>query len=310
MDVEVAWQRVVRWMSKNAPEALTRLKAPVTEAALADAERQLQVQLPEEYRWWLARHDGSEEYGPAPEQLLPLEEVLRIWELHEQLARDGVFAGAPVAADPAVRSTWWNPRWIPFTGDGAGNHWCLDLDPANGGRIGQVVGFWHDHKERAVEAPSFGAWLAQLADDLETGAVVATEDQGRFFSIIERSSLKGSLASLRIRGESIEDWRDRVHADAWSSPGATAVSLVEALLKHRRLKLHPGAFAPLVITKVQDVIGGLHKSSEAGAAKVHAAIAGCDQVRAFELTVLDLVTVLERLPFVDELLSARGRPVS
>jgi cell wall assembly regulator SMI1 len=60
-----------------------------------------------------------------------------------------------------VRDDWWNPRWIPFTHDGGGNHLCLDLDPAEGGAVGQVISMWHDSGERAVQGHSFGEWFGR-----------------------------------------------------------------------------------------------------------------------------------------------------
>mgnify|MGYP006198197397 CR=1 FL=1 len=47
------------------------------------------------------------------------------------------------AVDPA----YINPRWIPLTHDGSGNHIGLDFDPWPGGRVGQVILFGRDEAD-------------------------------------------------------------------------------------------------------------------------------------------------------------------
>ncbi len=77
------------------------------------------------------------------------------------------------------------PYRFPVT-DNSGNHALIDLDPAPGGAVGQVVGFDHEAGPTGVLAPSFAAWLAALAAGLEAGYylyylgdnTVAPPDQG------------------------------------------------------------------------------------------------------------------------------------
>ncbi|WP_353931825.1 SMI1/KNR4 family protein [Okeanomitos corallinicola TIOX110] len=66
--------------------------------------------------------------------------------------------------------------WIPLTYDGGGNHCCLDLDPAEGGNLGQIITMWHDDGVRAIIAPIFRAWLQQYADNLGSGDYGFEED--------------------------------------------------------------------------------------------------------------------------------------
>ena len=58
---------------------------------------------------------------------------------------------------------WWRRGWIPFLSNGGGDHLCLDTDGEGGGKPGQLIAFWHDWEDRAVEWPTFDAWLGQLA---------------------------------------------------------------------------------------------------------------------------------------------------
>ena len=56
------------------------------------------------------------------------------------------------AVDPA----YINPRWIPLTHDGSGNHIGLDMDPWPGGRVGQIILYGRDEDVKTVLAPSLG----------------------------------------------------------------------------------------------------------------------------------------------------------
>ena len=68
-----------------------------------------------------------------------------------------------------VANEWWTDAWIPFAANGGGDLLCLDSNPPKGGKKWQVVKFVHDGPERAIVAPSFGAWLGLVADAVANG---------------------------------------------------------------------------------------------------------------------------------------------
>jgi len=53
--------------------------------------------------------------------------------------------GAPIRTRCGGRAT--RPG-APLTDSGSGDRHCLDLDPAPGGSVGQVILMWHDSPER------------------------------------------------------------------------------------------------------------------------------------------------------------------
>jgi cell wall assembly regulator SMI1 len=76
-----------------------------------------------------------------------------------------------------VRARWWNPAWIPITLiGGATFHHCVDMDPAPGGTVGQIIEIGKE-PERIVIAPSLAEFVAMLAADVRAGAW-AFEDGG------------------------------------------------------------------------------------------------------------------------------------
>jgi cell wall assembly regulator SMI1 len=142
------------------------LPAGASEAALQKTEEALGVQFPEEFRAAYRLHDGGGDEGIfAGWELLSLEGIVGQWKIWKELVDSGTFEGTKSTPDRGVKDDWWNPRWIPFTYDGAGNHHCLDLDPAPGGRVGQIIEMWHDADERPVAARS----LAELFKKTEWG---------------------------------------------------------------------------------------------------------------------------------------------
>lgn len=138
------------------------LNPPATDADITTLEQQLGVTLPADYVQVLRQHNGQRGLADGlfdGQEFLSTQNVLAQWQIWKGLHDTGAFNGQRSSPAPGVRDDWWNPRWIPFTHDGSGNHLCLDLDPAEGGTVGQVITVWHDSGERAVQGSGCGEWL-------------------------------------------------------------------------------------------------------------------------------------------------------
>lgn len=166
-----AWSRIERWLATHAPAILADMGPGAASADIRAAEEQLSCTFPETVREWFALHNGSEscalmEYW----DLYSLAEVVAAWRVLKGIYDTGFFD--EFQSDPVgpIRSAWWHPAWIPVTGEPGGNHLCLDLAPAEGGCVGQIISWVHDDSVREVVAPTFSAWFEQLADGLEAGA--------------------------------------------------------------------------------------------------------------------------------------------
>jgi len=109
-------------------------------------------------------------------ELLSVERIIDEWTVWNDLLVSGDFSGCDEERSNGVKNDWWNPKWIPFTYDGAGNHLCLDLDPAATGHYGQVITMWHDDAERDIKARSFNEWFTQYVKDVEQGQYVYHDD--------------------------------------------------------------------------------------------------------------------------------------
>lgn len=174
--VAQAWAQLEAHLQRTDPAQLADLNGPAAMAEIAALEQELGTSLPQAFKECLARHDGQA--GGADwifdgDEFLSIARILAEWRVLTAMVCSGEFDARESAPGAGVKAGWWRPGWVPFTADGAGNHLCLDLDPALGGRAGQVVGFDHEFGSRVVQAPGFAQWFADF-----TRATVAPDQEG------------------------------------------------------------------------------------------------------------------------------------
>lgn len=130
------------------------LRDGATSEQFIQLEQKLGVTFPEPMKQLYSVHDGQEETMEVQVLLrnltfLSVEQMMETWQfLQEEFDPDGWEPEAGKGVKPFL----WNPRWIPFATNGAGDYVCIDTDPADDGVHGQVLYFWHDWESRTVEA--------------------------------------------------------------------------------------------------------------------------------------------------------------
>ncbi len=180
------WEKFESWLKENWVEGFEDLNPPATDQEISELESALGVQLPADFVACLRVHNGQ---GAMAGGLLDNSEflstgaILDQWTVWKDLLDSGDFKDAVSEPDPGVKNDWWNPKWIPFSHNGGGDHDCLDLDPAVGGKVGQVIGMWHDAGNREVQAESFGAWFEEYVDAVLDGQYKYSEDFGGLMHI-------------------------------------------------------------------------------------------------------------------------------
>jgi len=181
------WRRYQAWLEQHMPDAYWDLGGPASPDVLTDSEELMGVRLPAALRESYRLHNGQR--GQATGivgnwRWLPLQEVVREWQLWNEMRRMGAFAEWNARPDLGIQPDWWNEGWIPFTADGNGNHHCLDLNPdtKQRGQLGQIIVVYSDSEMREVLAPSFEAWLEEIVAGLEGGRfpIAVTEEGSRF----------------------------------------------------------------------------------------------------------------------------------
>jgi cell wall assembly regulator SMI1 len=153
------------------------LPAGASARALDRAGQQLGVALPEDFRRWLGRHDGSgpcflqsDKLGGGEQRFLALAEIVALAQSMWEIAADFESHGEFGTQHGPIQPSYWNRRWIPLADNGCGDNIVLDLDPPSGGTPGQLVDWWHEGGVSTLLAPSLTHWLNEVVQDLRQGA--------------------------------------------------------------------------------------------------------------------------------------------
>ncbi len=183
--MEEVWQRIESWLRDAAPKRF-RLTPGASEGEIRAAESTIGCHLPEDVRESYRVHNGSNRIWLVEQgYLMPLEPphdlprrqrvlfrgVVESWQAMQEMLARGYFdtPGGRSRPKGPIKKDWWNPRWIPITDNQCGDSLGLDMDPAKGGQVGQVISWWHERGLIRVLATNLRSWLSGVADDLEAG---------------------------------------------------------------------------------------------------------------------------------------------
>jgi cell wall assembly regulator SMI1 len=164
--------RLDTWYATHLPQDRYIFNPPAEQGELDALERLVGIALPDAYRQLYRWHDGENDdrwghfYGLP---LLPLHRTRSEWSAWNDIGGDRYAVPAAAWPEGTVDPAYSNPRWIPLTSDGSGNHIGLDLDPWPDGRIGQIILFGRDEDVKIVLAESLGTFLEWIVKLLESG---------------------------------------------------------------------------------------------------------------------------------------------
>jgi cell wall assembly regulator SMI1 len=186
---DAAWERYVAAIAKSHPAFRGYFEAGASEARIAEAEKALRLRFPPDLRRLLSRHAGSlDERQVLPGWMLfSSERIVDEWRIWEELRREQ-FVPEDYTCEPEgpiKGDEWWRLGWIPFCGDGGGNHLCVDVDPPPKGTSGQVISMWHDDAARALIAGSLTEFIEIIAQDAENGLLFWDEEWGAVQARVE-----------------------------------------------------------------------------------------------------------------------------
>ncbi|MFC6567618.1 SMI1/KNR4 family protein [Actinoplanes utahensis] len=161
--VNAAWQRIEKWLARNAPKSAASLGPPAPVQKLDDLQRRMSVPFPPDLVASLRRHDGVTGMRgfafPPFYKPMSLTEIFSDWQGNCDVMADFEFWGG--------EDDWWHRQYVPFGMDGSGGDLIVDQRPGHHGRVGDT-----DPEVGAdfVEWPaSVAELLEQTASALETG---------------------------------------------------------------------------------------------------------------------------------------------
>lgn len=266
--LEQTWIRIRNWLSTEYPELGDTLNYGILPQDLASLEMQFGFSLPQVIRESYLMVDGQEPESSAGcseglffgLHLLPLEEVLEEWRFWREVDDDPNTGAHPQLREymQSVPSGWirkeYSQRgWIPLISDKTGNYVGVDLNPGEGGSLGQVIVFGRDFDTKVVlwkgDGPTgWATWLASFAEVLESGEGfelgASNESEGSeddvgyesyFFDGTGRGGGEGtggmSSGGMRLTGEyrgwtTLEAWADK-SLRKWQQVGLVPDPLVK-----------------------------------------------------------------------------------
>lgn len=182
---------IKNWALKNAPGVTFR--PPASPEAIDNFANKSGLKVPTDLRQMLLITDGETRKSAGMIgnwRLMPVSEIQAAWGLLTKLAEKDAFIDREPDATPYIRQTWWHPGWIPIVSSDTGHYFCLDTDPPDIKRKGQVLLFLQDRPERPLVAGSLQAWLDRIARDLKAGVFSYDETEGFDGEAFMRSSLE------------------------------------------------------------------------------------------------------------------------
>jgi cell wall assembly regulator SMI1 len=197
--MDALWRRLEAQITRLNPALLASLNPPATKEAIRLAETKLRVQFPADFAASLRVHDGQvkdsllvgPQYGKRGGRrrevldssgLLALSEIVRMNLALRKNVSDGAISAEDAESfefdGPVRRDGDWS--WIVIGECASGDSPGLDLRPADGGHVGQVLAIIHDPPGLFVLAPSFRAWFEKMVEEWEAlPAPVADQDTVR-----------------------------------------------------------------------------------------------------------------------------------
>lgn len=176
------WHRLVQALG---PAGQTLRPLP-GRADLQPIEDGLGLRLPDDYRAWLALHDGEDdvagrvEYLPGGGFLLPADVTLQRWtDNQEWFQGDDDTGQAPFQDGDRIRNVVFHARRVMIASNrfGDGDNTFLDFCPGPAGTAGQVIVATSECDFEVVGA-SFEDFLRRLATALEEGLLEVRPARG------------------------------------------------------------------------------------------------------------------------------------
>jgi cell wall assembly regulator SMI1 len=177
------WERIIAWFAANAPPEpeFFSLAPGADEWEIRSTETTLRVAFPDDVRESYLLHNGSNRTGvfECGRNLFSLDAIMRGWQIKGSISPRKLerLGGPPQLVGP-IKKIYWSPLWIPISDTGSGDYMCIDMDPAQGGRVGQVIDTSNEVGPLAVLAVGFREFLTQYAEDLEAGKFWYDENSG------------------------------------------------------------------------------------------------------------------------------------
>jgi cell wall assembly regulator SMI1 len=194
--IHECWARIEAWLEANAPWIRRSLRPPATEDEIRAAQGALGLALPADVIESYRIHDGQHPFRHFIDQkglgfffednLQTLDWIVRAGERQQKYKMVDSLTHL-LAVEGPIKRELNNPRWVPLTIGAANRTVYLDLDPAPGGDVGQVIVYIHDEVKAVRVARSFHERLLHLAVAMSLDLFVYHERLGYLVDVKYRA---------------------------------------------------------------------------------------------------------------------------
>lgn len=183
------FEKFKQWLTLNYSDGLLDLNPPATDTEIEELKTTLGVDLPDDFISVLKIHNGQK--GDSAwlfdsQEFLSTHRIIEEFNTWKNLLESELH-GKVSTPDDGVKSDWWNVNWIPFTSDGCGDHYCIDLSPTANGTKGQIITLWYELAEREIVSKSFSSWFDEYIEQLYSGDLVYSKE---YNSIVHKDELE------------------------------------------------------------------------------------------------------------------------
>jgi cell wall assembly regulator SMI1 len=178
-DIVRRWRTIASWLEKNHPSAIAGFNDPASAELIAASEKALGRVLPEEYKQFLAIHDGQQADAPMVEtaSLLSIGEVAKSHKRLVDLCKEPSTLDEEMVAE-GIRPIEFCAGWVPIGRSARGRDFlCIDLDPGPKGTSGQIIMYAVDDEGRSLVAKSFADLLSVYFEQVQAGEIEIDDDQ-------------------------------------------------------------------------------------------------------------------------------------
>ncbi len=178
-----SWQALHSWFGEHQPAATGGLRKPASEAELDAFSEAIGIELPDEHRALYRLADGSDLDIPSilddGHWFFPLEEALNHFNTMKGFAdakplddfarwREEI-EDTVITVEGPVKPHLFSIHWIPLSSSNGDVHRYIDLDPAPGGSVGQVIEVYPEACSHRVLANGIAEYLADYVEGLQAG---------------------------------------------------------------------------------------------------------------------------------------------
>ena len=168
------------WLKLNYKDGLDDLNPPITKEELTKLKNELGFEIPNELVEMLKIHNGQKgeaSYLFEEQEFLSSNRIIDEWKVWKNLLESGDLEdNKSDCFDKEIQNNWWNLKWLPFTYDGCGNHYCIDMNPSEWGEKGQIIEMYHDDSERKLLNNTLYSWFESYISKLKNKEYVYSKD--------------------------------------------------------------------------------------------------------------------------------------